>query len=233
MKTKTSYLLFVILILASAIGVCLVAARILYTGRFAHIYLVWNLFLAWIPLGLSLLAWRYRESRRPLLVCAFFWLLFFPNAPYIVTDLVHLKARPPVPFWFDLMLLQLFVWLGVFIGFLSLHRMHELVSHRFDWRVGWVFVLVVVGLTGFGIYLGRFERWNSWDLFLSPLGLLGDIADVIRHPRANKTAIVFPALFGTFFLLAYVMLYALTHWRSAQPASAPLRSEAMENARCL
>jgi uncharacterized membrane protein len=166
-------------------------------------------------------------------VCAFFWLLFFPNAPYIVTDLVHLKARPPVPFWFDLMLLQLFVWLGVFIGFLSLHRMHELVSHRFDWRVGWVFVLVVVGLTGFGIYLGRFERWNSWDLFLSPLGLLGDIADVIRHPRANKTAIVFPALFGTFFLLAYVMLYALTHWRSAQPASAPLRSEAMENARCL
>src|SRR5438105_2015405 len=114
------------------------------------------------------------------------------------------------------MLLQLFVWLGVFIGFLSLHRMHELVSHKFNWRTGWVFVLVVVGLTGFGIYLGRFERWNSWDLFLSPLGLLSDIANVILHPRANKTAIVFPALFATFFLLAYVMLYALTRRETTQ-----------------
>jgi uncharacterized membrane protein len=203
-------LLFLVLALASGAGVALVAARFVRSHQFAYSNLVWNLFLAWLPLGFAFLACRFRGSPRRWLACAFLWLLFLPNSPYLVTDLVHLKPRPPVPLWFDILLVQSFVLTGLLLGFLSIYLMHHLVSHSFGWRTGWIFTCVILGLTGFGIYLGRFERWNSWDIFLSPFALFSYICDVLVHPRANKTAVVFSTLCGAFLLLTYLAFYALT-----------------------
>jgi uncharacterized membrane protein len=207
---RQAVLVFLALALTSTVGIALVTARFAVSRQFAYFNLVWNLFLAWLPISFAYLAGRYRGSRRRLLACAFFWLLFLPNSPYLVTDLVHLKPRPPVPLWFDILLVQSFVLTGLLLGFLSVYLMHRMVSHSFGWRTGWMFTCAILGLTGFGIYLGRFERWNSWDLFLSPSALLGYICDVVVHPRANKTAVVFSALCGTFLFLTYVAFYALT-----------------------
>jgi len=226
---RQATLLFLALTLASGVGVALVAARFVVSHRFAYFNLVWNLFLAWLPLGFAFLAGRFHGSRRRLLACALLWLLFLPNSPYLVTDLVHLKPRPPVPLWFDILLVQSFVLTGLLLGFLSVYLMHRLVSHSYGRRIGWLFTLLILALTGFGIYLGRFERWNSWDLFTSPIALSADIWDMIRHPRANKTAYVFSALCGTFLFLTYAAFYSLTALHHPVPPRAlsnAMRSDA-------
>ena len=207
---RQATLVFLALALVSGVGFALVVARFIASHQFAYFNLIGNIFLAWLPLGFAFLAGRFRGSRRHFCACAFFWLLFLPNSPYLVTDLVHLKPRPPVPLWFDILLVQSFVLTGLLLGFLSVYLMHRLVSHSFGWRSGWVFTCVILGLTGFGIYLGRFERWNSWDLFLSPLAISQYICDVIVHPRANKMAVIFSALCGAFLLMVYLAFYALT-----------------------
>jgi len=211
---------FLSLALASGIGVGLFVIRFVASHQLAYRNLVWNLFLAWLPLGFAFLADRFRASRRCFVVCAFLWLLFLPNSPYLVTDLVHLKPRPPVPLWFDILLVQSFVLTGLLLGFLSLYLMHRLVSRSFGWRIGWGFTLVMIGLTGFGIYLGRFERWNSWDVFTSPFALSSGIFNLLIHPRANKTAFVFTTLCASFLGLSYLALYALAALhRSDAPAA--------------
>ena len=227
---RQTALVFLALTLASGVSVALVATRFVVSHQLVYFNLVWNLFLAWLPLGFAFLAGRFRESRRHLLMWAFLWLVFLPNSPYLMTDLVHLKPRPPVPLWFDILLLQSFVLTGLLLGFLSLYLMHWLVSHSYGWRTGWLFTLVVLALTGFGIYLGRFARWNSWDMFTSPIALSADIWDMIRHPRANKTAYAFSALCGTFLFLAYASFYALTALHHAVPpraSSNAVRSDAV------
>ena len=225
-------LVFLALALTSGVGVALVTARFVVSHQFAYFNLVWNIFLAWLPLGFAFLAGRYRGSRRHFFVCACLWLLFLPNSPYLVTDLVHLKPRPPVPFWFDILLVQSFVLTGLLLGFLSVYLMHRRVTHAYGWKSGWLFTLLILALTGFGIYLGRFERWNSWDLFTSPIALSADVWDMIRHPRANKAAFVFSALCGTFLFLTYAAFYALTalhHAAPPRPLSNTVRTDAGVN----
>ena len=217
---RQAALVFLALALASGVGVALVTARFVVSHQFAYFNLVWNIFLAWLPLGFAFLAGRFRVSRGYFVACAFFWLLFLPNSPYLVTDLVHLKPRPPVPLWFDILMVQFFVLIGLLLGFLSVYLMHRLVSHSFGWKIGWLFTFVILALTGFGIYLGRFERWNSWDLFLSPVELSRYICGVVIHPRANKTAVVFSMLCGSFLLLTYFAFYALTALHRAGPPRA-------------
>src|SRR5256885_7205198 len=125
---------FLSLALASGIGVGLFVIRFVASHQLAYLNLVWNLFLAWLPLGFAFFADRFRASRLCLLSFGFLWLLFLPNSPYLVTDLVHLKPRLHVPFWFDILLVQSFVLTGLLLGFLSLYLMPRLVSSCRRWR---------------------------------------------------------------------------------------------------
>src|SRR5687767_220969 len=163
---------------ASILGGLLVALRALLTGQSLHLYLVWNLFLAWIPL---LLALRIETLDRRDTVCGWrfwatvtAWLLFFPNAPYIFTDLTHLKLPIKSRWWTDLIMILLFALIGMVLAFLSLQRMQRIVTRRRGSLIGWAFVFAVAFLSGFGVYLGRFERWNSWDVVANPIALLAD-----------------------------------------------------------
>jgi uncharacterized membrane protein len=201
--------LLLLLAASSILGVALISVRFMVSGHFAYFNLVWNLVLAWIPVGFSMLAWRFKSSRLALVICGFLWLLFFPNCAYILTDLVHLRERPPVPFWFDLVLVQTFVLLGLALGFVSLYKMQDLAAHFFGRRTSWLFVLLVIGLTGFGIYLGRFERWNSWDLFVNPIDLCADIFRLMFRPH-RRTVGIYSLLYSGFFLATYGCLYLLT-----------------------
>lgn len=174
-----------ILFLSVVFSVMLVAARIARTHSLLYVSLIWNLFLAWIPYGISLLMTK-KESwfRSP---PAFFgtvavWLLFFPNAPYIITDLFHLKQQPGVPLWYDLMLIFSFAWNGLILGYLSLMKTEREISRRLGPLLTRGFVVAVIALGAYGVFLGRYLRWNSWDMFTNPFGLVLKMGYMATHP---------------------------------------------------
>lgn len=206
-----------VLALTFASGVCvsLVTARIIWTGRFHYGFLAWNLFLAWLPLVFALLANdEYRNAPRRKwrfygLTTA--WLLFLPNAPYIFTDLIHLMSRYFNHFWVDLVLILSCAVTGLVLSFIWLYLMQCIVARMFGWLTSWLFVAIAAGLSSFGIYLGRFLRFNSWDVLFQPVELFHGIGRWAIDPMANSTSFAFPILFATFLFIAYVMLYGLTH----------------------
>ncbi len=203
------------LLFASAVSVALVFARMVWTEHLRYAFLVWNLFLAWLPLLFALLVCELHRNDRARNgtfggLCAV-WLLFFPNAPYIFTDLIHLTTRFHPHFWVDLTLILICALTGLVLGFLSLYLMQTVVARMFGRVASWVFVVVIAGLSSFGVYLGRFVRVNSWDVVTRPGKLFDGIHSWASDPFAHSTAFAFPVLFATFLFVAYVMLYALTH----------------------
>ena len=138
---------------ASLFCVALVVVRDVYAGNLDFRYLIWNLFLAWIPFALAVFVydrWRRRRGGLLLLVLGVLWLLFFPNAPYIATDFVHLQHDPLAPYWYDAVTIAAFAWMGVLLGFASLYLMQTVVR---QWRgavAGWIFAFAAIGLGSLG-----------------------------------------------------------------------------------
>jgi uncharacterized membrane protein len=206
------------LVFASFVCLLLLLVRALYAGYLSHQGLAWNLFLAWMPMVSALLVYNLSKTRRRvawLLIVPFvaFWLLFFPNAPYVLTDILHLRPKPVVPLWYDLILLIAFAWTGTFLGLVSLYLMQGLVQRLAGARTGWLFTLGVLAAGGFGVYLGRFPRYNSWDAILNPATLAYDILSHLRHPLAHPRTYIFSALFSLCLTAIYLMLVAVIHLR--------------------
>ncbi len=177
-----------------------------------YVFLCWNLFLAWIPwlAGRAFEASRRRPSAATLQLGWFaLWLLFLPNAPYIATDLLHLKWRPPVPLWYDLALLLAFAGTGLLLGYLSLLDVQAAVEERFGRAKGWAVAAGSLLLSGFGVYLGRFLRRNSWHVLTDPIALLRDIADRLLDPTLHPRTYGFTLVFGLGLLLGYAALVAV------------------------
>jgi uncharacterized membrane protein len=194
------------LLVATGLCIAILAVTMLYNRNFGWLFLLWNLFLAWIPLGCALLAERTRGFMA--VACGAVWLLFFPNAPYILTDLVHLGDYNGWMFWWvNLIMILSFAMTGLLLGYLSLYIIQKRIAQRFGGLAGWAFAIAMLGLCGFGIYLGRFERWNSWDVFFEPVSLLRDIWYVIRHPIGNWQVYAVSALLSSFLVVMYVALY--------------------------
>ena len=214
---------FASLSFASVVCVALVVARIYRTGSLNYVFLVWNLILAWVPLVYAFIAYRIHKSRirNVLLIggCALVWLLFLPNAPYILTDLLHLRVESNHLFWFDLLMLLWFAWTGFLLGFVSLHLMQSIVADSFGPVVGWPFAIVSLGLSSFGVFLGRFLRWNSWDILRDPFALFADIYHVFRHPFANFYTHAFWIILAAFLISVYVTLTTLTPLNHEQRAN--------------
>jgi len=198
------------LMLSSSLAMVLCTGRIFVSGNYDHAFLIWNLILAWIPYLASLWA-VWTQQHLPgrwwlLLPPAALWLSFFPNAPYIVTDLAHLTERPPVPLWFDVGMIVVFALAGLFLAVYSLRIMHRLVQSYVGSFMGWLFVLAVLPLGGFGVYLGRFLRWNSWDLILRPKGVLSDVALRLSHPWEHPRTMGVTLLFAAILLVCYLAI---------------------------
>ncbi|HEX6738282.1 MAG TPA: DUF1361 domain-containing protein [Vicinamibacteria bacterium] len=205
--------LFAALLLASFTSTLLVAARVWHTGRLTYTFLVYNLALAWIPLGFAaavdaLDEWRTRPGAALTALCAGAWLVFFPNAPYLMTDLMHLRVRDNRLFWLDLTALQAFAWTGLALGFLSLALVQRVVARRVGRAWSWCFAAAMIGASAFGIYLGRFRRWNSWDVVTNPIALSSDVVSTLLHPWSNAHVVAYCAVLGAFLLTAYVVVHA-------------------------
>jgi uncharacterized membrane protein len=197
---------------ASAICLGLELVRERHYGALDFRFLVWNLVLAWIPLVLALVGYdcyRRGTSLVRLLPALALWLLFLPNAPYIVTDFVHLSGNQVPPLWFDGVEISAFAWTGMLLGFVSLYLVHAVVRHRFGGAVGWAGVAGVLALVSIGVYLGRFKRWNSWDVLVSPGRRLAQLSAHLGDPASVGRAVAATILLTCAFGAAYLVFYAL------------------------
>jgi len=215
--SRNSLITFGSLILASLVCVGLSVARFYRTGSIGPIFLAWNLFLAWVPFIYAYLAYRLHNSRfhKMLIVpgvigCAVIWLLFLPNAPYLLTDLIHLRVIDNSLYWYDLLMLLWYAWTGFLLGIISLYLMQQVVADLLGKVVGWLFVVATLSLTSFGVYLGRFLRWNSWDVLADPYPLFADIYAHFRHPFAHFQSHIFWIVLALLLIFAYVTLTTLT-----------------------
>jgi uncharacterized membrane protein len=205
---------FVPLALCTGLGFTFLIARAYISGHLGYAFLVKNLFLAWIPYLLSVAA-PSRRTRAGAAAIWLAWLAMFPNAPYIFTDLIHWRGRPsPMPWWFDLGTVLTFALAGWFCGIASLRIMHEQVRRSVGVTLGWLFVVIVSALTGFGIYLGRFERWNSWDVLTRPKFVASHLLwGLLANPYTHGRTLGVTIMFGALVLVTYVMSVSVSHPR--------------------
>ena len=199
------------LALIAALSLILMFSRIFLTGNMSYIFLAWNLFLAWVPLILAMIIRTVhrdgsnRFSGLILWPLFLIWLLFFPNAPYLVTDLVHVNYQHSPKYWFDLVLIYLFAFSGLSTGMMSLYWVHQVIKEIFSPFWGWLMVICSSLLAGYGVYLGRILRWNSWDLFAHPWQLLQDSTSQIYDQTAQAITLVF----GLLLFCAYFLFISL------------------------
>ncbi|HEY4431790.1 MAG TPA: DUF1361 domain-containing protein [Paenibacillus sp.] len=181
-----------------------------------YAFLIWNLFLAWIPFLFSMAAYELdkRKIGGLLLVpLGIVWLLFFPNAPYLMTDLVHLtirKSRYIVDgtiqnrYWYDMVTLLLFTWSGWLTGFFSLYQFQTVVYRKSSLLLSWVFVLAACVLGGYGVLLGRVYRLNSWDVLTDRHQLYQLVMDSL-----NRQSVFFSLFIAFVLLVIYATMYCL------------------------
>lgn len=204
------------LVLAICCVFCIVllGLRVKLTGRFTYSFMIWNLFLACIPQAFAILlryftpvknTIRARLSRIALFAM---WLLFFPNAIYMISDLLHLSriSSPGIPNWYDAVMLFGFAMTGLFLSLVSLRYVHVYLRTRFSKRSSWIMVGTAIVLCGFGVYLGRFLRWNSWDIIQDPFGIFNDILQRLIHPIAHFETYFVTGVFTVILMSAYLLM---------------------------
>ena len=221
-ENKYRLMMFVLLAGGTVFSVTIWRVRLEYSGILRYRFLIWNLFLAWIPFMISYFTYTLTIRRRWIYlfipVAAFLWLIFFPNAPYILTDFQHLAyGSKELPVWYDVMMLIWFAFTGLLLGMVSLYLMQEVVRREFGRWVGWAFVIAVAGLSAAGVYMGRFLRWNSWDILRDPTGIALYSFQRVQDPSLQS--IGFIVLFGAFFLFLYITLYTFGHLFLERPVN--------------
>jgi uncharacterized membrane protein len=197
--------------LALVLGVTDSAPPLIYPTRF----FVWNLVLACIPVFFAA-GFAVVRRRISLIPLGLGWLAFLPNAPYLVTDLVHLGSVTEL--WRHVMQYGVAAWTGVILGVVSMHLVHQRIEREFGAVTGWIAVVVSAGLCAIGVVIGRFQRWNSWDLLTHPDAVAATTFDWVRSPLAYVQPTGVALAVGAFFGLAYLTLWSL--WPSPEPARA-------------
>jgi len=202
---------------ASALSVGTLVVRTYDTRNYHYAFLIWNLFLAWVPLVAAYFAFTLARQGigARVSVLAVVWLLFFPNAPYMLTDFKHLHepGHGEAPLWYEALMLSAFAWTALMLGFTSLYLVHAIVRRRVRASVGWVAVVCVLGLSSFGIYLGRFAGFNSWDAVAHPYILLSgagkELDSLLHEPRRVAALLALTA----FLVVGYLVVYAFSALR--------------------
>jgi len=202
-----------------AVAVSTAFCAILLTGRYVvsgtkqYGFLVWNLFLAWLPYAFAMWAVSTRRTdpraRKAGILPGILWILFLPNAPYIVTDFLHLLQERPFPILYDVALIFAFAWTGLLLGLISIGLMQDMIRQTRGRAMGWLFVFATAMLTGVGMYVGRVLRWNSWDVLTRPNRIVAAFTEAISDPLAHLGALGHVGVFAALVLLCHASVRAL------------------------
>ena len=208
MKTKINSLEKMILV-SIGFTMSLLFIRILFTKELTYGFFPWNTILAIVPLLFSRKLTDKDEWNKYTIGLLSGWLLFFPNAPYIITDLFHFSKDPGVPYWFDLVLVVSGTWNGMLLGFLSLMQVERFLLKKLSVKWTGLIIALCILLCGYGIYLGRYLRYNSWDILTNPIELLSAIANHILSPFDNSRIWAFTIVFSMMFGIIYFTIKQL------------------------
>ncbi len=192
--------------------VLLILAYTIWADSIFFVYLIWNIFLAFMPFLISaVLFWYKNQNKKYLLFFIlgfFFWLIFFPNAPYIVTDIIHLGVNKEVPVLVDIILIFSSIYIGMYFTVKSLSNIEQIVLLYFSKKKTSIIILISILLSSFGVYLGRYLRWNSWDTFLQPRYILNDIVNIFTDPENHIEAFIITLVFFIFIACShYIFKY--------------------------
>lgn len=203
------------LVLSSLVSICFFIYAALRNHSLEFDYLIWNLFLAWLPLLFA--GWLVAVLRTKLwsswqaLAITLLWLLFLPNSFYMISDFIHLLDVQRVDVLYDALMFTSFIFTGVILGFSSLVLIHIQLKKRIGRVQADTIVAATLVICSFAIYLGRDLRWNSWDVLTNPAGLLFDISDRFLHPAAYPTMFVTVISFSVLLLTMYGLIWRGIH----------------------
>lgn len=201
--------IYTLLISSVLFTLILLLVRIILSYQLTYIFYAWNLFLAIIPLCASSKLSKHTAISYKSILLLGCWLLFFPNAPYIVTDLFHFAKREPIPLWYDLLIATTATWNGLLLGFISLLQVESFLKQFLNAKKLNIAMLASFILCGFGVYLGRYLRFNSWDIINNFDDLIYQIAHRFVYPYKHAITWGFTFLFATMLALFYYTIKAI------------------------
>lgn len=208
-RFKTLSILITIMLFSAV----LLMVRMKLTQSHDFLFLIWNLFLATIPFAItSYLITLKKLNWFSFGLSAFVWLLFLPNAPYIITDLFHLRLSPTKIIWLDVLVISSFTISGLFLFYLSIIDFKIILNKQFKTFWQPLFYSLFF-LSSFGMYLGRFLRYNSWEILNHPQRIIKNVFIILTQPNLNSDAWLFTITFGLFLSVGYWLFTKLTTLR--------------------
>lgn len=200
------------LVLLTSLSITLVIVRIIKTDQFSFVFMFWNLFLAFIPYWISTYLLKHKDLHLlNAVVSGFIWLLFLPNAPYMVTDLFHFHKQPHLPIWYDLFLILSFAIIGMYLFYLSVLQMKDLVKIKFPKLYRPVVLILLFIAVSYGVYIGRFLRLNSWDI-IHPVSLTKTCLSTFAQRSLFKDMRGFTFLFSIFLAFLYILFKPINNY---------------------
>lgn len=199
------------ILLSNLVSVVLFGLRVAGTDNTQYWFLFWNLLLGWTPVLFAwLLALKLKSQswKEPIpILLTLLWLGFLPNSFYLMSDLINLQNTGDIGLLFDIVLFLSCIWNGLLAGMISLVMVHRQLLKRRPANFATLIIVGVLLANSFAIYLGRSLRWNTWDLLVSPAGLLFDVSERIVHPLAHPqafvTSLTFFALIGSIYAVVW------------------------------
>ncbi len=203
-----------VLFMSSMVSVSLLVIRMVAVGNTRFWFMLWNLFLAWLPL-LFALGLRANLLKKPLsnwqnMLLFVVWLGFLPNSFYIMSDLIHLQSSGETSVLYDIAMMMSFVINGLILGYISVWIVHHLMLKRLRASYAHTIIALVFLASGFAIYLGRYLRWNTWDILFNPAGLLFDLSERIINPLIHAQTYIVTLVFFVVIGSTYMVVYELT-----------------------
>lgn len=197
----------------------LLIIRVWKTGGFGYVFLVWNLFLAWVPFLVSKymldkFSWKSRLLLNLFAIAV--WMAFLPNAPYILTDLFHLHQSAKIPQWFDLILILSYALTGMILFYISFLEFEQKVYPALPYKyIRWIRMLLFLAV-GYGLYLGRFLRFNSWNVLSAPGELFRGIYHSVFSQNMVKETLSITLFFSVFLYFGYKLFFLFTDHKITQ-----------------
>ncbi len=178
-------------------------------------FLTWNLFLGFLPLFAAWIIDYFDEKLSPFLFLmgSFIWLIFYPNAPYMISDLIHVAEAPDLIH--DTFIIFSFAMLSAFYGFLSLKIMHHLFEKRKGKKIANASIFTALLLSCLGFFMGRILRLNSWDIFTKPLEVIQDVFEHLWPITKNPNTYIIMFLFGGVQYMLLIMMKDVNDFNKA------------------
>ena len=193
----------VVLVLAGTLSLL----RVWLFHTYSLVYLLWNILLALIPFWISVYLNDHRKTQSlsvaRMALGGVLWILFIPNAPYLVTDLIHITRLHQIPTIFDTFLLFTSAWIGIVLYCKSVYQIEQILRMKYSSKVTSCIIAIISIIISFGVYLGRFLRFNSWDVLANPLSLYSGVRDTLSYQSGANSTAAFIILSAVFLFAAY------------------------------